>query len=79
VVLATNEAYKKYSSFAALTGNATYTFEVRQGTTNTVLATLPAININSGFVYTIWFHGLVNNTSNNDKLAADITTNAYYY
>src|SRR6185437_5656530 len=78
-VLATNEAYKQYSSFAAVTGNSTYTFEVRQGTTNTVLATLPGITINSGFVYTIWFHGLVNNTSNNDKLAADITTNAYYY
>lgn len=78
-VLATNKAYKSYSSFTALPGNTTYSFEVRQGTTNTVLATLPSVNINSGFVYTIWFHGLVNNTSANDKLAADITTNAYYY
>lgn len=78
-VLAANKPYKAYSSFTALSGNATYTFEVRQGTTNTVLATLPAVTINSGFLYTIWFHGLVNNTSNSDKLAADMVTNAYYY
>jgi len=78
-VLAVNKAYKSASSFTALPGNATYTFEVRQGSTNTVLATLPNVNVSSGFVYTIWFHGLVNNTSANDKPAADITTNAYYY
>src|SRR6185312_8465914 len=78
-VLAANKAYKGYSSFTALPGNASYTFEVHQGTTTTVLATLPNITINSGFVYTIWFHGLVNNTSNTDKPAADILTNAYYY
>jgi hypothetical protein len=43
-----------------------------------VLATLPGVTLNSGSVYTIWFHGLAASTSNADQLAASIYTNAVY-
>lgn len=77
--LVTNKAFKGYSSFVPIKGNSHYIFEVRQKGTNTVLATSTNANLLSGFVYTIWFHGLANSVSTNDKLAADIVTNAYYY
>jgi hypothetical protein len=78
-VLATNEPFKGYTSFMPVKGNSTYTFEVRQGTTSTVLATLPNITLNDGYLYTIWFRGLAASTNANDKLSASIITNAYYY
>ena len=78
-VLATNIPYKGHTPFLPVAGNATYTFEVRQGTTATVLATLPNITLSNGFVYTIWFHGLAASTSAVDNLKADILTNAIYY
>jgi len=78
-VLTGSKSYKGYTSFLPITGNAGYTFEVRQGTGTTVLATLSPVTLNAGFLYTIWFHGLNNGTSNADGLAVDITTNAYFY
>jgi Domain of unknown function (DUF4397) len=78
-VLVTNEPYKGFTPFMPVTANTTYTFEVRQGTTATVLATLSNITLNSNYVYTIWFHGLTNSTSTADKLSVDIMTNTYYY
>jgi hypothetical protein len=77
-VLASNEPYKGSTSFMPIAGGKNYAFEVRQGTTNTVLATLTNVNLSSGFVYTIWFHGLVASTNNSDKLSIGIITNAYY-
>ena len=74
----TNKAYKGFSSFIPKAGNANYTFEIRQHGTNTVLATLSNITLNSGLVYTIWLHGLVNTSVTTSKVTADIVTNAYY-
>ena len=77
-VVAGNIPYKGFTAFTPLTGNINYTFEVRQGTTNTVLATLPNIILNTGSVYTIWFGGLVASTNSSDKLITNILTNAVY-
>lgn len=76
-VLASNKAYKQASPFVSVQGNTTYTFEVRQQGTSTVLATLSGVNVRSGFVYTIWFHGLATNPGST-PLTADLITNAYY-
>jgi hypothetical protein len=78
-VLAGHVAYKGYTTFMPLQGKKGYTFEIRQGTTSTVLATLANVNLTDGYLYTIWFHGLTASTNSGDKLAADIITNAYYY
>jgi hypothetical protein len=79
VALVSNKAYKGSSSFLPVQGNKSYTFEVRQHGTSTVLATLANVTLNTGVVYTIWFHGLASSSNTNDKLSADIITNAYYY
>lgn len=77
-VLATNKSFKTNSPFVKIPGDKSYTFDVRQTGTSTVLATLQNINLTSGFVYTIWFHGLAGTSVDSDKLKADIVTNAYY-
>ena len=74
----TNKAFKSFSSFIPKNGGATYNFEVRQHGTNTVLASLNGVTLNSGLVYTIWLHGLANTSITGDKLALSIVTNAYY-
>ncbi len=78
VVLAANKSFQSYSSFINVPGKNTYTFEIRKAGTNIVLATLPNIPIVAGYVYTIWFGGLVNSTSNSDALTAHIVINAFY-
>jgi hypothetical protein len=77
--LVSNKAFKGFSSFLPIQGSKSYTFEVRQHGTNTVLATLANVTLNSGVVYTIWFHGLAGSANTTDKLSIDIITNAYYY
>jgi Domain of unknown function (DUF4397) len=77
-VLVTNRAFKGFSSFAPVTGNTTYTLEVRQAGTNTVLATLAGVQLYSGFVYTIWLRGLATPTNNTNGLNVGIMTNAFY-
>ena len=74
-----NKAYKGYSSFLPIQGGKTYTFNVLQHGTNTVLATLSNVPINTGLVYTIWFHGLASSSNTSDKPTLGIITNAYYY
>lgn len=74
-----NKAFKGYSSFLPMQGGKTYTFNVLQHGTSTVLATLSNVPINTGLVYTIWFHGLASSTNTTDKPAVGIITNAYYY
>ncbi len=76
--LVANKAFKGYSPFFPIQASKTYTFEVRQHGTNTVLATLANVNIYNGQVYTIWLHGLVTTTIDSDKLKAEIITNAVY-
>ena len=75
--MVTNKAYKGVSSFLPIK-NKKYTFTVRQHGTNTILATLSGVTINSGLIYTVWLHGLVNTTVDAQKLKADILTNAYF-
>jgi hypothetical protein len=77
-VLVPNKSYEGYSSFVPVVAKSSYTFEVRQAGTSTVLATLSNVPLVAGSVYTIWFGGLATPTSNNDKLSANIVTNAYY-
>jgi len=76
--LVSNRSFKGFSSFAPLSGNAYYTFEVHQAGTATVLATLSNAKINSGYVYTIWFHGLAAGTTSADQLSLDIINNAFF-
>lgn len=75
-VLATNKAYKGYTSFISVKGN-TYTFEARQTGTNTVLVSLSNIKLKAGSIYTIWLHGLTG-TTDQTRLTLDIQRNAYY-
>lgn len=77
--LASNKSYKGYSSFIPVQANKNYVFQVRQAGSGTILATLSNVNINSGSVYTIWFHGLSAATTVTDQLGASIYTNAYFY
>lgn len=74
-----NKAYKGYSLFLPIQGGKTYTFNVLQHGTNTVLATLSDVPVNTGLVYTIWFHGLASSSNVNDKPTLSVITNAYYY
>lgn len=74
-VLVSNKAFKGFSAFAPITSKS-YTFEIRQAGTNTVLTTLTNVNISSGYVYTIYLRGLVGATDAT-KLTADLIVNAY--
>jgi hypothetical protein len=76
--LISNKAFKGYSQFMPIKGSKTYTFEVRQHGTNTVLATLTGAQLNTGSIYTVWFRGLVNTTTDKQKLSVGLITNAYY-
>ncbi|MBC7417459.1 MAG: DUF4397 domain-containing protein [Pedobacter sp.] len=60
--LVKNKAFKEYSSFAPITPNAAYNFEVKQTGTTAVKATLPAVKIEAGKIYTIWAKGLSSKT-----------------
>jgi hypothetical protein len=77
-VLVSNRSFKGYSSFVPVAAKTGYTFEVRRAGTSTVLATLTNVPLVSGSVYTIWFGGLAASSNSNDKLSANIITNAYY-
>ncbi|WP_345951441.1 MULTISPECIES: DUF4397 domain-containing protein [unclassified Mucilaginibacter] len=76
-VLVNNKAYKGFSTFVPVQGNGTYTLEIRQTGTNTVLASIPNANLKSNAVYTVWLQGLAAATDAK-KLTAQIQTNAYY-
>ena len=75
--LATAVAYKNASSFVPVQSNATYTLDVVQAGTSTVLATINNVNIKGNGVYTVWLHGLTTATDAN-KLTADIQINGFY-
>ena len=75
--LVSNRSFKGFSSFAPITPN-TYTFEVHQAGTATVLATMPNVKLNANYVYTIWFHGFAAGATATDKLSLDIVNNIYY-
>jgi hypothetical protein len=76
-VLVAGRSFKGYSSFAPITGNANYTFEVHPAGTSTVLATTGPVRLLSGFVYTIWLQGLAAGTTTaGDQLSVSIINNA---
>ncbi|MGY3053413.1 hypothetical protein ACVWYG_001613 [Pedobacter sp. UYEF25] len=56
--LVKNKAFKEYSSFATITPNVSYNFQVKQTGTTAVKATLTAVKIEAGKIYTIWAKGL---------------------
>jgi hypothetical protein len=75
--IVTGKAYKGSSSFKTVDGGSNYNFSILKTGTNTVLATLNAVPIAAGSVYTIWVHGLASG-SGTTVLKADIINNAYY-
>jgi Domain of unknown function (DUF4397) len=77
-VITANKAYKGFSSFAPIAGNASYTFQVLQTGTSTVLTSMPPITLQAGSVYTFWFSGLATPTNATDGLSLNIMTNASY-
>jgi hypothetical protein len=77
-VKVSNRSYKGYSTFIPVTGNKSYTIDIRQKGTTNVLATLAAVTLSANNVYTIILTGLANGTTSTDKLAIYYVTNAYY-
>ena len=77
-VLASNKTYKQVSDFITIKGGATYTLNIRQKGTTTVLASLTDVNLRAGSVYTVWLQGIAAATDDK-KLSAGIQTNVFYY
>lgn len=77
-VLASNKAYRTYSSFVTLDGGKAYTFEIRQAGTSTVLATLGPVTLPANTIYTIWLQG-ISGATDVTKLTAGIQQNVFYY
>lgn len=74
----TKKTYLTYSSFIPVTAGTSITFQIRQNGTSNVLATVAAVTLRAGSVYTVWVHGLVAGTGTT-ALGADVQNNAYYY
>lgn len=68
----TGKAFKEYTPFTNITPGESYIFELRQGTT--VKATLPAVKIEKGKIYTFWAKGL-SSATDSTKLALGVMTN----
>ena len=75
-VLISNKSYKGFSLFVPVQGDNTYTLEIRQAGTSTVLASIANKTLHSGAVYTVWLQGFATATDQT-KLAAQIQTNAF--
>lgn len=75
--IVTGKGYKGSSAFITVAGGTNYNFSILKNGTSTVLATLNAVPIATGSVYTIWLHGLASGTGTS-ALKADIINNAYY-
>lgn len=75
--LATSKAYRGVSGFVTVQGNSTYTLDVVQAGTSTVLATITDANLKNSAIYTVWLHGSSVATDAN-KLTAGIQANAYF-
>lgn len=72
--LATNKAYKDFSTFETIDAAATATFNVKNKATGAILATLTDVNIESGKIYTIYARGLKAATSGPTVFGAAIFT-----
>lgn len=76
--LVANKGYKGFSSFSPIQGDSNYNLEIHKAGTGIVLATLNNFKLQSNYVYTIWLHGLVSNTSSADQLTLEVMTNTFY-
>jgi hypothetical protein len=76
--IASNSIFQGHSSFIPVNGNTTYTFNVVLASTGAVLASLPAVSLSDGTVYTILFEGLYHSTNASDGLNMTLLTNAYF-
>ena len=56
--LINQKAYKTGSSFIEINGNMPYAFVIRNNTALTDTVTIPAVNLESGKIYTIWAKGI---------------------
>ena len=74
-----NKTYKGFSSFIPVAGNKTYSFQVLQKGTTTVLASLSNVTLTDGYVYTIMLTGFSAGTTSADKLNVYYTTNAQFF
>jgi len=77
-VITAKKSYKGFSSFVPIAGNASYTFQVLQTGTSNVLASMPAVTLQAGSVYTFWFTGLATPINTTDGLSLNIMNNASY-
>jgi hypothetical protein len=75
-LLASNVSYKGFSLFVPVQGDNTYTLEIRQAGTSTVLASISNRTLHGGAIYTVWLQGFAAATDQT-KLAAQIQTNAF--
>ncbi len=70
--LFTAKAFKEFTPFTSINPSDSYTFQVKQG--GNVSATLPAMKIEKGKIYTIWAKGLSSKTDST-KFALAVMTN----
>jgi len=78
-VKVSNKIYKGVSSFIPVAGNKTYSFQVLQKGTTTVLASLNNVTLTNGYVYTIMLTGLSAGTTSADKLSVYYMNNAQFF
>jgi hypothetical protein len=76
--IASNKAFKGYSSFVPVAAGSNYNLEVVNTGTTTVLASLPGTVLRAGFVYTIWLQGLINTTVTGQKLGINQMVNTAF-
>lgn len=69
------KAYKTGSDFIEVNGNKAYTFVIRSHATPTDTVSIPAVNLESGHIYTIWAQGIKAQTGNNALGLAVIKNN----
>lgn len=72
--LFTAKKFKEFTSFTSINPAESYTFEVKDAGSATVKATLPAIKIEKGKIYTIWAKGLSSKTDST-KFGLAVMTN----
>lgn len=73
--LFTQKAYKAASDFIVADGNKAYTFVIRSNAVPTDTLTIPAVNLESGHIYTIWAKGIKAQNGNNGLGLAVIKNN----
>jgi hypothetical protein len=76
-VLASNKTYKSITDFTPVAGNTTYTLEIRQAGTATVLTSITGVTLRAGSIYTVWLQG-VNAATDQTRLTAGIQNNVYF-